>query len=219
MPTLSRTLRKPIGWRHWMTCEAVLSLVIARSESDEAIQNLSADTDLDCFASLAMTADTPSYPRDMKRPSFAKSSAPKTQRARRDPQVRARGRPGARCTRSPACTIKSIRVSHHRFTGTPGLPCAVVLTVYAVLSPATNSSCHRHRRIGLIETRSGRLRLRRFDTSNGCQDHTVCPSATSVVRLRRQRSLTGIHSMDCPPCDPLPAPDAAASTASQPLRK
>src|SRR6266436_7898357 len=42
--------------------------------------------------------------------------------------------------------------SHHRFTGTPGLPCAMVLTAYFVLSPATNSSCHRHLRIkGLSE--------------------------------------------------------------------
>src|ERR1700744_1513180 len=83
------------------------------------------------------------------------------------------------------------------------------------------------RRIGLIETRLGRLRLRRLDTSNGCQDHTVCPSATTrlrqkaspgfgAVRLRRLRSLTGVSSMDCLPCDPLPRADAAASTASRP---
>ena len=35
-------------------------------------------------------------------------------------------------------------------TGTPespGIPCAMVLTAYTVLSPATNSSCHRRRRI------------------------------------------------------------------------
>src|ERR1700744_6630742 len=83
------------------------------------------------------------------------------------------------------------------------------------------------RRIGLIETRLGRLRLRRLDTSNGCQDHTVCPSATTrlrqkaspgfgAVRLRRLRSLTGVSSMDCLPCDPLTRADDAASTASRP---
>ena len=43
--------------------------------------------------------------------------------------------PGARCTRSLVRKVESTRVSHHRFTGTPGLPCAMVLTVSFVLSP------------------------------------------------------------------------------------
>jgi hypothetical protein len=30
--------------------------------------------------------------------------------------------PGARCTRSRACRVGSTRVSHHEFTGTPGIP-------------------------------------------------------------------------------------------------
>jgi len=34
---------------------------------------------------------------------------------------------------------------------TPGLPCALVLTAYSVLSPATNSSCHRRRRIKVLK--------------------------------------------------------------------
>jgi hypothetical protein len=33
-----------------------------------------------------------------------------------------RGMPGARCTRSRACRVGSTRVSHHEFTGTPGIP-------------------------------------------------------------------------------------------------
>ena len=37
----------------------------------------------------------------------------------------------------------------------------------------------------------GRLRLRELDTSNGCQDHTVLPYATSAVRLHAVLSLTG----------------------------
>jgi hypothetical protein len=55
---------------------------------------------------------------------------------------RAQGKPGARCTRSRACRVVSTRVSHHRFTGTPGLPCAMVLTVYFALSLVTGLSCH-----------------------------------------------------------------------------
>jgi hypothetical protein len=54
----------------------------------------------------------------------------------------------------------------------------MVLTAYIVLSPATNSSCHRHRRIkGFAEPGWANKNLRRLDTSNGCQDHTVLPSA------------------------------------------
>jgi hypothetical protein len=53
-------------------------------------------------------------------------------------------------------------------------------TAYVVLSPATNSSCHRHRRIkGLVAPGRARKNLRRLDTSNGCQDHTVLPSASA----------------------------------------
>src|SRR5664279_5066709 len=60
---------------------------------------------------------------------------------------RAQGKPGARCTRSLAWCVKNTRVSHHRFTGTPGLPCAMVLTVSFALSPVIGLSCHRRQRI------------------------------------------------------------------------
>ena len=55
---------------------------------------------------------------------------------------RAQGKPGARCTRSLAWCVKNTRVSHHRFTGTPGLPCAMVLTAYFALSLVTGLVCH-----------------------------------------------------------------------------
>jgi hypothetical protein len=38
--------------------------------------------------------------------------------------------------------VESTRVSHHRSTGTPGLPCAMVLTAYFVLSLVTGYSIH-----------------------------------------------------------------------------
>src|SRR3982075_2338040 len=89
----------------------------------------------------------------------------------------------------------------------------MVLTAYFVLSPATNSSCHRHQRIKACLSPVGPTRLRKFNTSNGCQDHTALPSAAIVVRLRgvdrsrafRQPALRSRHT-----------PDAAASTASHP---
>src|SRR5258705_8612670 len=59
----------------------------------------------------------------------------------------------------------------------------------------------------------GPTRLRKFNTSNGCQNHTASQSAESIVRLRAIRQLTGLID---PPCHPLTSPDAAASTASRP---
>src|SRR5438874_1624056 len=88
----------------------------------------------------------------------------------------------------------------------------MVLTAYFVLSPATNSSCHRHRRIKVLSDPVGPTRLRQLDTSNGCQDHTASPSAaTSFVSAPFDRSQV---SSTRPAITYVP--DAAASTASHP---
>src|ERR1700716_1484842 len=89
----------------------------------------------------------------------------------------------------------------------------MVLTAYLVLSPATNSSCHRHQRIKVCLSPVGPTCLHQLDTSNGCQDHTALPSATTSFvcapfdrsRVFRQPALRSHR-----------APDAAASTASHP---
>jgi hypothetical protein len=86
-------------------------------------------------------------------------------------------------------------------------------TAYATLSPATNSSCHRHRRIeGFVAPGWARKNLRRFDTSNGCQDHTVLPYASAPFVCapsdRSQAFRPTLRSRR--------ALDAAASTASRP---
>jgi hypothetical protein len=60
----------------------------------------------------------------------------------------------------------------------------MVLTAIFLLSPATNSSYHRHRRIKVLPDPVGPTHLRQLDTSNGCQDHTASPSAKSAVRQR-----------------------------------
>src|SRR6478672_1003302 len=85
---------------------------------------------------------------------------------------------------------------------------------------------------GLVRPGSADQNLRRLDTSNGCQDHTVLPSAARL----RQEVLRTVHvrqnvceagcsavrparldrSQPKPPCDQTSAPDAAASTASRP---
>src|SRR5258705_9175149 len=55
--------------------------------------------------------------------------------------------PGARCTRSLVCSVESTRVVTTVAPEHPAFAHAMVLTAYIVLSPATNSSCHRRRRI------------------------------------------------------------------------
>src|SRR6266568_8568039 len=57
----------------------------------------------------------------------------------------------------------------------------------------------------------GPTRLRRLDTSNGCQDHTLLPYASAPLVLRVCRSLTGEPALRSR-C----ARNAAASTASHP---
>ena len=100
--------------------------------------------------------------------------------------------------------------------------------------------CSPRRRIRLVTVtggcwfcRPGRAcqNLRRFSTSNGCQDHTVLPYATRLrpevlrhVHIRKASTKTeaapfvlapGIAHKQSPPCDAL-RNDAAASTASHP---
>ena len=56
-----------------------------------------------------------------------------------------RGRRESRVPIAPAASyakLKSIRASHHRFAGTPGLPCAMVLTASFVLAPVTGYRMH-----------------------------------------------------------------------------
>ena len=88
-----------------------------------------------------------------------------------------------------------------------GIPCAMALR----LMP-----CSPRRRIlfvtvasglGLVQARLGRTHLRRLDISNGCQDHTVLPYATSAVRLARREPLTSRKLALRSPCaSALPRP-------------
>jgi hypothetical protein len=70
--------------------------------------------------------------------------------------LRKRGRGECRAPDAPAAScalgVVSMHTSiHSEFTGNhPAFPHAMVLTAYSALSPATNSSCHRRRRINGI---------------------------------------------------------------------
>ena len=93
---------------------------------------------------------------------------------------RAQGKPGARCTRSRACSVESTRVSHHRFTGTPGLPCAMVLR----LIPSSP------RGPGLFAPVIGEISSTNLTPASGRQDHTTSPSASApFVRAKCLRCV------------------------------
>src|SRR4249920_2157977 len=122
-------------------------------------------------------------------------------------ECRVRAAPTVSCAR---CTKKSA----HEHTGSAEAVRHSLrngFTAYAVLSSATNSSCHRRPRIQTGLSPVGPTRLRELSISNGCQDHTVLPYATSAVRPARRTSLTSFAR----PAITLRA-DAAASTASLP---
>jgi hypothetical protein len=93
----------------------------------------------------------------------------------RPPKTEGAGKAGCPLHPQPrAQSVESTRVSHHRFTGTPGFPRAMVLTASFALSPVTGLCCHRHRR----------SLLRQLDASvgaSGPHDFTV---RVSTVRLR-----------------------------------
>jgi hypothetical protein len=99
-----------------------------------------------------------------------KTSAPRQQRAQ--------GKPGARCTRSLACEIiKHTSVVTTGSPVSPGLPCAMVLTVSFGLSPVTGLCCHRR-----LANAS-----RNLTPASGRQDHTTSRSAYDITRRLMSR--------------------------------
>jgi hypothetical protein len=102
--------------------------------------------------------------------------------------------PGARCTRGLVCKI--VRRNAHEHTGSAEALRHSLrdgFTAYGVLSPATNSSCHRRWRIsGFAKPGWARENLRQLDTSNGCQNHTLLPYASAPFVLREGLFTHGI---------------------------
>jgi hypothetical protein len=122
------------------------------------------------------------------------------------------------------------RTRAYRFSGgTPAFPAQWLYGLY-VLSPATNSCCHRRQRIEICLSPVGPTRLRWLDISNGCQNHTTSPyaapspatptgempgrSKTKALKRRSSARRWITHGRTRPATTI--APDAAASTASNP---
>ena len=146
---------------------------VIASEAKQSILSLRGA--MDCFASLAMTLmDTPSRSRGGIRPSLAIQLPALSKQ-------RARGRPGARCTRGLVCNVH-LGKSAHEHTGS-----AETLrpsprngfTAYNALSSVT----------GFLATVAPekRLLLTNLTPASGRQNHTTSPYASRTVRQRRIR--------------------------------
>jgi hypothetical protein len=128
--------------------------------------------------------------------------------------MRAQGMPGARCTRSLACDCE-VKHTSVVTTVTPEITRHSPrngFTAYSALSPATNSSCHRHPRIKVLSARSGRLASANLTPATGAR----------TTRLHRtQKAPIILHAADrsrgsSRPAIAICAPDAFTSTASRP---
>jgi hypothetical protein len=117
------------------------------------------------FQTALLCTNTASRSRRAFRASFA-SNPPSQIRGRRE--CRAPGAPAA------SRVEKNTRVSHHGHAGSPGIPCAMVLTVSFALSPVTGLVCHRHRR----------KYLHRLDASVGASGPHDFAVHVSAVRQR-----------------------------------
>ena len=89
-------------------------------------------------------------------------------------EIRARG-PGARCTRSLACSKESMRVSRHRYTGTPGIPARNGFNGFLRALAGDRA---------LLPPSLTRIAPRNLTPASGCQDHTTLPSAAKRLRQR-----------------------------------
>ena len=145
------------------------------------------------------------------------------------------GAGNAGCRLAPAVSCaRCTQECAHEHTGTAGAARHSLrngFTAYAELSPETNSSCLRRRRIdGLHRPGWALANLRQLDTSHGCQNHTVLPYAASSAKpfgqpvpptkvlakaFKRRSSARRARSRKTALRTSL-APDAAASTATRP---
>src|SRR4030088_894761 len=109
--------------------------------------------------------------------------------------------PGARCTRGLVCKV--VRRNAHEHTGSAEALRHSLrngFTAYAVLSPATNSSCHRRCRLdGEIE--SGRIDL----TTGNLTPATGVETTRFCRTLQRRSSARRYRSRKIRPATPLRA--------------
>jgi hypothetical protein len=110
--------------------------------------------------------------------------------------------PGARCTRGLVCKMhKRKRTRAYRSAEALRHPLRNGFTAYAALSPATNSSCHRHRRIeGFVAPGWVDIAFANLTPATGARTTRFCRTLWRRPSARRP-PLTGN-----PPCDSVARP-------------
>jgi hypothetical protein len=93
--------------------------------------------------------------------------------------------PGARCTRSRACSVVSTRVSHHGRTGTPGIPARNGFNGFLRALPGDRA---------LLSPSSADMYSANLTPASRRQDHTTSPSASARFVKRAAR----VHRIPCP---------------------
>jgi hypothetical protein len=132
------------------------------------------------------------------------------------------GRGECRVPDVPAARVqKSAHGSHREPPEHPAFPHAMVLTAYSALSPATNSSCHRHRRIkrlvrpvGLTKTSADLAPATGARTTRLCRTRPIsikrfcgmCTSGKTLVKMEAAPFVLASADRSQakgPPCDAL----------------
>jgi hypothetical protein len=156
-----------------------------------------------CETTRSTSIRTPSRSRGAMRPRLERFTLEK--RGRRE--CRALAAPAVPC----AMGVVDARTSIQGQRKHSGIPYVAVLRLMPCSPRRRIRFCHRRWRIKAARTRSGRLRLRQLDLSNGCQAHTVLPYAQASFVVRAcdpsrgsTRPVTAVHA------------NALASTTSRP---
>src|SRR4029077_11205826 len=110
-------------------------------------------------------------------PELCRNDSPRKQRAW--------GMPGARCTRSRACSVVNTRVSHHGCTGTPGIPARNGFNGFLRALPGDRA---------LLSPSSADMYSANLTPASRRQDHTTSPSASARFVKRAAR----VHRIPCP---------------------
>jgi hypothetical protein len=147
----------------------------------------------------APIAATTSRPRGAKRPSRSRNVRPNRE-----------GAGNAGCPMHPQPRVRSVestRVNHHRFTGIARRSPRNGFTAYSVLSPATNSSCHRHRRIKVLRNPVGPAKTSaNLAPATGARTTRLYRTLQrrSSARLDRSQAKSPPCHQDCAPTLPRP---------------
>src|ERR1700726_1477342 len=99
--------------------------------------------------------------------------------------------PGARCTRSRAWSVVNTRVSHHGYTGSPGIPARNGFNGFLRALPGDRALLPPSPADMACQSPVGPTCLRKLDASVGASGPHDFAVRSNIVRQRFARLLTG----------------------------